>query len=303
MLSQKIKDKSSGILLYGITPPKKETSLERLKEISDLQRDRLKRLKPDGLILYDIQDEAMRLDATRPYPFMETLDPIFYGHEYLHSIDIPKIYYRAVGKYTADALSQDMLKIKGEAIVLVGSPSSNFKSAINIADAYVIRREMCGDLLLGGVAIPERHLTKKDEHLRVINKMSAGCSFFITQCVYDVENTKNFLSDYYYHCQAAEIDMVPIVLTMTPCGSLKTLEFMKWLGVNIPRWLENDLAHSGDILASSINACRNSFEEILSFANDKKIPIGCNIESVATRKDEIEASLMLGESIKTLFNQ
>ena len=34
---------------------------------------------------------------------------------------------------------------------------------------------------------------------------------------------------------------LPVILTFTPCGSVKTLSFMKWLGVAFPRWLENEL--------------------------------------------------------------
>jgi hypothetical protein len=38
------------------------------------------------------------------------------------------------------------------------------------------------------------------------------------------------------------------MLTLTVCGSVETIKFMKWLGISIPRWLENDLSHASDIL-------------------------------------------------------
>ena len=31
---------------------------------------------------------------------------------------------------------------------------------------------------------------------------------------------------------------LPVILTFSPCGSQKTLAFMKWLGIAFPRWLE-----------------------------------------------------------------
>ena len=104
---------------------------------------------------------------------------------------------------------------------------------------------------------------------------------------------KNFLSDYYYYGQAHDIPLVPILLTLTPCGSIKTLQFMKWLGISIPRWLENELIRSEDILHKSVDFSEQNWLELKSFADEKGIPIGCNIESVAIRKVEVEASIEL----------
>ena len=68
---------------------------------------------------------------------------------------------------------------------------------------------------------------------------------------------------------------------------------MKWLGISIPRWLENELKHSKDILQKSVDFSEQSWCELKSFADEKGIPIGCNIESVAIRKVEVEASIDL----------
>ena len=68
---------------------------------------------------------------------------------------------------------------------------------------------------------------------------------------------------------------------------------MKWLGISIPRWLENELIHSQDILSQSVDFSEQSFRELQTFAAEKNIPIGCNIESVAIRKVEVEASIEL----------
>ncbi len=51
---------NSGILLFGITPPRRSTSPERVKEIADVTLARLAGLDLDGLILYDIDDESDR---------------------------------------------------------------------------------------------------------------------------------------------------------------------------------------------------------------------------------------------------
>ena len=87
--------------------------------------------------------------------------------------------------------------------------------------------------------------------------------------------------------------MAPIIFTLSPCGSFKTLKFMQWLGIDVPNWLYNDLKHSKDILEASIRTSVNIAEELLDFSIQKGIPIGFNIESVSIRKEEIEASIKI----------
>lgn len=295
MLIEKIKNRESNILVYGLTPPKVGHDAEKLADIARKKIDRLKDQPLDGLILYDIQDEADRTNVERPFPFIETLDGLSYSKEYLAELNLPKIIYRASGKYTQAELTQFVQHESADDIltVFVGAAASHSESALSLQQAYDIKQNSSSSMLLGGVTIPERHQTKGDEQQRVFKKMQQGCSFFVSQGVYDVNASKNFLSDYYYYGQEHNIPLAPILFTFTPCGSAKTLDFMKWLGISIPRWLENDLRFSGDILQQSIDFSEQSWLELKEFADEKNIPIGCNIESVAVRKVEVDASIEL----------
>ncbi|MDE3022339.1 MAG: methylenetetrahydrofolate reductase [Pseudomonadota bacterium] len=295
MLTKKIRNRENGIVLYGIVPPKKGTGEDNVREIATKQIERLKPLKIDGLVLYDIQDEKSRTDEERPFPFMATLDSFEYSRDHLKELSVPKIIYRAVGKYSKDELTAFLTQASStdNATVFVGAASRDQEVTMPISDAYKLKSQIRNKLLIGGVTIPERHLLKGDEHLRVFNKIAQGCSFFISQGIYDVNASKNFLSDYYYYGKENNIPLAPIIFTLTPCGSVKTLQFMKWLGVSIPRWLENELIHSEDILKKSVDFSEQSFREIQTFAAERNIPIGCNIESVAVRKVEVEASIEL----------
>ena len=299
-LSEKIQQRESGILVYGITPPKAGTDTEKVREIANKQIERLKGLDLDGLILYDIQDEASRTLVERPFPFIETLDGLAYSNEFLGDLSIPKIIYRSAGKYQPDELTYFLTSsdMKNNASVFVGAASKGQTVTLSMREAYELKKRINDEMPLGGVTIPERHMDKGDEHLRVFKKMEAGCQFFVSQGVYDVNACKNFLSDYYYHGKENNIPLAPVLLTLTPCGSAKTLDFMKWLGISIPRWLENDMLHSQDILQKSVDVCVESWKEIQSFAKEKDIPLGANIESVATRKVEIDASIDLYHQIK-----
>lgn len=300
MLRSKLENSESGILLYGITPPKSGHAPEKIREIADRQLRRIESLDIDGLVLYDIQDESSRNSLPRPFPFIETIDPWTYSREYLSSLNLPKIIYNGVGRYTPETFA-DWLRLQGadlDLMVLVGSPSRQSAAGLSLHDAYNLKRKLNNPVLMGGVTIPERHARNADEHLRVASKTLAGCRFFISQCVYNVGNALVFLTDYCNLLDQTGGKPAPIIFTITPCGSLKTLHFMEWLGIEIPAQLRKELEISPDMLGRSVEACRNIVDELVSHASSLCVPIGFNVESVAVRKDEIEASLELVTYIK-----
>lgn len=305
MLKEKIINKATGILTYGITPPKRHTSPEKIEVLSHKHMERISQLDIDGLILYDVQNEIDRVEEERPFPYLPTIDPYLYSEEYLHKLRIPKIIYRCAVNDTERELSEwissDLQNDRFS--VLVGASSGKQKVNMTLTQAYELSMKLNKRLILGGVVIPERHMKKGDEHLRIVRKMNSGCTFFVSQATYNIESTKNMLSDYYYYCTSNNIEMVPILINLAPCGSQKTLEFMKWLGISIPKWLENELLHSNDILDKSINLSKEIFKELFEFGLEKNIPVGCSIESVSTRKVEIEASIHLVKEIKSFIDR
>lgn len=304
MLRDKIINRLPGILLYGLTPPKQEYTNEKTAEIAQRQIERINSLAIDGLILYDIQDESSRTNIARPFPFLPTLDPQQYCDKYLSTCKVPIIIYKCVSNYTPAEFVQWLQRNKEEQkyTVFVGSASKDQKVKLSIKQAYELKRSNDHTTLLGGVTIPERHLKKNDEHLRIFEKMEYGCQFFVSQAVYNLDASKSLISDIYYYSIANQLKPVPLIFTLTPCGSVKTLQFMEWLGISIPKWLRNDLEHSGDILSKSMEICYNIAEELIQFSAEKNIPIGFNIESVAIRKAEIEASIELLNRVRGIMD-
>ncbi|AZN41837.1 methylenetetrahydrofolate reductase [Paenibacillus albus] len=303
MLRDKLLARKPGIISYGMTPPKAANTSEKIAEIAQKQCERLRDLELDALILYDVQEEADRIEQERPFPYLQTVSPDTYSKQYLSGLDVPKIIYNCVGNHSEAEFTDWATKDADQDrySVFVGSSSNKQHVHLGLKDAYQLTKQLNRNLTFGGVIIPERHMTKQDEHLRVVSKMKNGCDFFVTQAIYNVEASKNFLSDYYYYCSENGIEMVPILFNLAPCGSTKTLEFMKWLGISIPKWLENDLKYSSDVLDQSIRHCQKIFEEIFEYGLEKGIPIGCSIESVSTRKVEIDASVELVQNIKALL--
>jgi hypothetical protein len=295
----------SGVLLFSITPPKRHESGQRVKEIAAVTAQRLAGLTIDGLILYDIDDESDRVAQQRPFPYLPTLDPADYLADHLEGIDLPVVVYRCVGKYREEELRGWLTAVDPRRVlsVFVGPSSSDKPVLMDLRAAHAARREVCPELTLGGVVIGERHARNGDEHLRMLAKQERGCSFFISQVVYHVDETKNLISDYFYECRARQLAPRPVIFTLSVCGSLKTLEFVRWLGVDVPRWLENSLRHAGDPLAESYRQALSIARDLHDFCGHLGMPHGFNVESVSIRKVEIDASVALAADIATLLGR
>ena len=284
-------------LYYGITPPKDSNSEERIAELAVIQQKRFDHLPIDALVVYDLQDESTRTDQERPFPFMQTIAPL----DYLRQLQVQQaVVYCSVGKFSEAAFMEWVYAFPGQQLVLVGAPSTHQNDQnLRIGRAYQLAHALRPDLKLGGITIPERHARKGDEHLRVLSKIEAGCSFFISQCVYSIEHALNFLADTHYHLKKHGVGEVRFIFTLTPCASEKTLQFMEWLGINVPNWVKHDLLHADNMLERSLELCVEVAERIIQYCTEKNIPFGFNVESVSIRKEEIEASLRLFELLHT----
>jgi hypothetical protein len=289
-----------GICLYGFAPPKHTSSPDQLAHIAELQVERLRGLDLDGVIIYDIQDEAERTAEPRPFPFLPTLPPEEYADVHLSHLALPKIVYRCVASDTPESFVEWLHAGRGSQniSVLVGAPSRHASVGLNLREAYALVAKHAPGLTLGGITIAERHERSQDEHERILSKSAAGCRFFVTQAVYDVTSTLSLISDYTLALRETGDRPLPIVLTFSPCGSLKTLAFMKWLGIRFPRWLENELRFAADPLERSVRLCERIFLEVWSYALDKGVPLGVNVESVSIRKAEIDASISLVQTLR-----
>lgn len=298
-IAARISSGQGDFVLFAITPPRRSTPADRLPEIARATLERLGDLDIDGLVLYDIDDESSRNPAKRPFPFSPTLDPAEWRAGYLEQWRTPVVVYRAVGKYPREVLrswiaEQDPSRTL---TVMVGAASSGASPEVSLAEAQAMCAELNPDLLLGGVAIPERHSRREDEHLRLIAKQQAGCRFFVTQIVYDLNAAKNLLSDYRYECVSRGMAPVPIVFTFSVCGSMKTLDFLRWLGVDVPRWMENDLRHAANPLAASLDQAVATAVDLIDYCRRIQVPFGVNVESVSIRREEIEASVGLAAQL------
>jgi hypothetical protein len=302
-LQKMLADAQGGMLLFGITPPRRSATPDRIREITEITLGRLAPLDLDGLILYDIDDESDRNPEERPFPYLPTMDPAAFHTDYLDEWDRPVVLYRCVGKYPEDELRTWLDKADTERVlsVFVGASSGGKPVRTDLRRAQALREQTRPDLPLGAVVIGERHAHNGDEHLRMLAKQERGCSFFISQVIYDLNETKNLVSDYYYECRERGVTPRPVIFTLSLCGSAKTLEFLQWLGVDVPRWLENTLRHSPDPLADSYRECLAIARDLGEFCRRVGVPYGFHVESVSIRRAEIEAATQLAVELGSLL--
>lgn len=293
MLKDKIKSRAD-ILLYGITPPKLNTNLDEISQIADKYKARVSSSNIDGFVIYDLQDESNRNQSERTFEFFSTLNPELYHQKFLSEFEA--ILYKVVGKCDESEFLNYLSNLPANSInVFVGASSKKDATKLSLKQAYKMSSKF--DLTLGGICIPERHHIKDDEQLRVARKSIDGCQFFITQAIYDIQRAKKFIDDY----AKLNIQKCPIIVTLTPCGSQKTLDFMRWLGIYIDSEIENKIISSHDPLEKSVNLSIDIFEFLYKYAKNKGITIGANIESISKRKVEIDASIKLLNSVRQIL--
>ncbi len=80
---------------------------------------------------------------------------------------------------------------------------------------------------------------------------------------------------------------------------MKSLEFLRWLGVDVPRWIENALRRADDPLGASLEYAEATGVELMSFCRRLGVPFGMNVDSVSIRKVEIEASVRLAKQLRS----
>ena len=303
MFLQKIKSRESGILVYGITPPKKITPSDKVVESAKRTIERVKSLPIDALIVYDVQDESTRTKEERPFPFQASIDPLAFVNEHLNELAVEKIIYRPAGIYSEAELSEWFKNLQEQKAhpVLVGIPSPDYVPQSTLTKAYELWWKYKETSVVGAISIPERHIVLGDEDQRMLDKIKSGVSYFVTQCVFNEDYSMQMLEALAESCKKNDQQAPTVIFTLSTCGSTKILGFLEWLGIHIKEEHKARLLNSANILEDSIDLCFEIADILSNYCIEKNIPFGFNIESVAIKKEEIEASITLLKELEQML--
>lgn len=307
-LASKLVDPRETPFLYGTTPPREGSADETIQTAAARLAERLRHLPLDGFVVYDLQDESLRTDLARPFPFVRTVDSRAYSRLLTRLSGVPAITYKCIGSLTEDDwvrwLDETADQFGLRCLSLVGHPTSRgARWPMRLARAFQLARAHRAGFTLGGVAIAERCAATPTEATRMLEKTANGCRFFTTQAVYDPEATVLLLRDYSRACARNGLAPCRVILTFTPCGRAKTMEFMKWLGIAISAATERAILAATSPLARSIEVCADNLRAVLAQPGFEDVPLGVNVESVAITREEIEGSVALCTELAAVFAQ
>jgi len=298
-----LKDPSRPCFVFGTTPPREGTNDETARQTCQKFLARSAALATDGFIVYDIQDEKGRTETERPFPFRKTLDSAWYASL------IPKysgkqcVVYKSVVEESIESfdnwLQEARYKYKHSAFNIVGAPSSkvvyqgpNMKQAAE----HIKQR---GDCHFGCVSIPERHMKKGGEPFNMFQKQSWGAEWFITQGVYASEPTIKLINEYGDLCKREGVVPKKMIITFAPCGRPKTMTFIKWLGIHVPKDIEDRIFASSTPVQESVTILSELLISILEHTGGSGVPLGINVESLSIYKEEIDAAHTLFQKLQT----
>lgn len=252
----------------------------------------------DGFIVYDIQEEPGRAGMPRPFPFRRLTDSSAYAALLARTSGKQCLVYKCVADEQFDHWIQQASQVHGHSAVnLVGRASSDgtyVGPTISEAMEKVQKRD---DLKFGCVCIAERHTLEsakargKDyptEHFNMLRKQKAGAQWFISQAVYDTEPTIRLLKDYAALCRQHGIVPKKVVLTFAPVSRIKTMNFIKWLGVNVPPKTEAQILEAETPVDKSVEILCDHLKHILQECAGIGVPLGVSCESVSIYKAEID---------------
>ena len=295
-LRDKITKAKRPVVVYEILPPRiVDGTIESYAEqISTL----LSKTHIDAINIPEVHAEESR--GERPIEDRERASPRDFGRLIQDSVGVEAIVNRVTVRGTPNdqrewfRVTSDEFGIDN--IILVGGESSQIEypgpgvaeSAIMVSE---INHEIEGEIFCGGIVLPSRKVESK----RMERKADNGVQFFTTQVLYDSNDICKLLWHYNKSNQERGTEPKRVLLSFAPISTKKNLNFLKWLGVEIPEDTEKFLIQDKELIKErSIQICMDLLEEILAFVTENKIrvPIGVNVEHIMTYNFEHSVELL-----------
>ena len=273
--------------LFEVVPPaaaKPEALESSLHELQQL------RGRVDAINIPEIHDEDR--PGERTSKFIERVEPRILGSRIKRELGIDVVINRVT---VHDAEPERWFReTAGEweipNWVLVGGESKEINyPGPNPADAARLVKSLNLPVSLGGITIPSR----VNEPERIRKKHEQAVDFFTSQVMFDS-------NDLVWLIQRLNGVEARIFISFAPISSTRDLQFLRWLGVDIPKDLDRFLtgpehgeaAAAETCLERSINLAQRILMDVFDNLPPDPPPIGLNIEHI-TRKNFTPSLSML----------
>ena len=283
-IRDKIKKPQRPVVAYEILPPReKDGTLNSYAEtISSL----LSQTHIDAINIPEVHDEAGRGD--RPVASQKRGEPREFGMLLQDIVGIEAVVNRVVVHEKFEAQKKWIEKTNKnyeiENLIVVGGESSSISypgPTVNQVLDYIKKsyNQTTENIFSGCIAIPSR----KNESKNILKKSQNGAEFFTTQVLYDSNNIIKMIKNYQDLCDEDKTFPRRILLSFAPVSSQKNIDFLKWLGVEIPIETEKYLqARPGSMSERSLDVAIEVLNEVLNYISENKlkVPIGLNVEHI-----------------------
>jgi len=251
----------------------------------------------DAINLPEIRDENR--SSERTHRFVPRVEPRLFGARLRSEAGADVVVNRGV-VYEPDPLDwfrQTREDFGIEHVVLVGGESSRIRyPGPSVVEAAEQVRSAGLPLSLGGISIPSR----LHEAERIRRKNAAGLIFFTTQVLFDSNDIVSLVQ------QLNGLE-ARLFLSFSPVSHPRDLEFLRWLGADIPAHLDQFLLYGGDsgvskeapssscpALNRSMDLARRILMDVFDNLPPDPPPLGLNIEHI-NRRNFAPAVRMLEE--------
>lgn len=279
-LKSKIQSPHVPVSFFEMVPPvagKPESLKSAMAEIAKL--DGL----ADAVNLPEIHDEAR--GGERTFKFVERIEPRILGSRIRQEFGLDVVLNRCVVYQTGQArwIQETESRFDIHNFILVGGESSRIKyPGLSVAETAREVRQAGLQVGLGGISIPSR--TREVDRIR--RKVAEGLSFFTTQVLFDS-------NDIVWLIQRLNGLEARIFLSFAPVTHHRDIEFLRWLGADVPADLDRFLINR-DVAEKSSQHAEEAFERCLDLAQrilmdvfDNLPPdpplLGINIEHINRR--------------------
>jgi hypothetical protein len=298
-LKDKILDPSVPVTLFEMVPPAADRpgAME-----SALAEARKVRCLVDAINLPEIRNESR--GSPRAMKFVPRLEPRVLGDCLRRELDVELVLNRAV-VYETDPMNwfrQSHAQFGVDHVILVGGESSAVKyPGPSVLEAAGQVRATGLPISLGGISIPSR----LGEAERVRRKNAAGLGFFTTQVLFDS-------NDIVWLMQRLNGLEARIFLSFAPVSHPRDIEFLRWLGADIPADLDKFLLRGQAAGEGSPAAHESCYERSLNLAQRILMdvfdnlppdppPLGLNIEHINHRN--LAGAVRMVERLGELYAQ
>jgi 5,10-methylenetetrahydrofolate reductase len=232
----------------------------------------------DAINLPEIRDESRGTERT--HRFVPRVEPRVLAVRILRELSLEVIVNRVV-VHDPDAerwFRETQEQFGVQHMVLVGgeSAATRYPGPDPLQAAALVRAAGL-PISLGGITIPSR----RNEADRIRSKHAAGITFFTTQILFDS-------NDIVWLLQRLNGLEARIFLSFAPVSHPRDLEFMRWLGADIPANLDRFLLRGGEGSADScfqrsLDLAQRILLDVFDNLPPDPPPIGLNVEHINRR--------------------